>query len=451
MMIITTSIEAQPYNCFSIIAGKKATVDGSVLLAHNEDDSGEQMLNVYVVHRNKEQGTAKYLWTEFPGMKASDSFLNEFGVAITSDNCPSKEDAPELVNGGILYELRVEAAQKATSARDAVKIMGNMIDKFGYSGSGRTYLLADCNEGWILSVVNGKHWVAVKVPDNAILAIPNNYTIDKVDLTDTENYAGSADIISYAIKRGWYNPSTDGEFSFKKAYGSPSTYISSRNVIRHLSALEYFTGKTYTANPDTFPCYFIPKSKVSVQDMINVLSSHGENTIYKDSIANASKNHHPKCICVNSTVMAAVFQLRDNMPKEIASVMWLAPYHPCATPFIPWYIGMTSAPEGFARFNTAKEAIGKHFSNTSLRANNTEAIYWKYVDNFTAIDKDYHNNIKKAKDENNNIQTMLMKNQGQFEKKCKRIVQNKGSIAKILNDYTKLNIQQTLDKQNIEH
>ena len=69
-------------NCFAVLAGKGATTDGSVLLAHNEDDSGEQMLNIYNVPRNSMGKNNKYIWVEFPGMEVSDAYLNEYGVAI---------------------------------------------------------------------------------------------------------------------------------------------------------------------------------------------------------------------------------------------------------------------------------------------------------------------------------------------------------------------------------
>ena len=74
--ILQLNAQEHPYmNCFAVIAGKDATTDGSVMLAHNEDDPGEQMLNIYNVPRNEAAGTNKYLWIEFPGMAVADAFL----------------------------------------------------------------------------------------------------------------------------------------------------------------------------------------------------------------------------------------------------------------------------------------------------------------------------------------------------------------------------------------
>ena len=90
--------------CFGIIAGKNATTDGYVYLGHNEDQSGEQMLNIYNVPATPDR--LAYLWFEFPGAKAGDSYVNEYGVCIASDMCRSREDK---ATGSLVYEIRTAA------------------------------------------------------------------------------------------------------------------------------------------------------------------------------------------------------------------------------------------------------------------------------------------------------------------------------------------------------
>ena len=87
-------------DCFGIIVGRKASTDGYVYLGHNEDQSGEQMLNIYNVPATPQR--LSYLWFEFPGQKAGDSFVNEWGVAVTSDHCPSKE----TMEGAMAHDRR---------------------------------------------------------------------------------------------------------------------------------------------------------------------------------------------------------------------------------------------------------------------------------------------------------------------------------------------------------
>ena len=267
---LTAVLAAQDYNCFSIIAGRNATVDGSVLMAHNEDDSGEQMLNIYVVPATDKN--LRYIWCEFPGMEVSDVFMNQFGVSVASNGCPSREDKADLKGKGVLYEIRTSVAKYARTAREAVAIIGSMVETFGYSGSGRSYIVADPSEGWVISVVKGRHWVAQRVPDDKVMTIPNYYVIGAVDLDDEENFAGSDDLVEYAISRGWYDPAKDGDFSFARAYSSEKSIASTNNQRRHHQAWTYFFGMD---RPGEFAS--VPMKKVSLRDMMNVLAIHDPN------------------------------------------------------------------------------------------------------------------------------------------------------------------------------
>jgi len=167
------------YNCFSILVGKDATIDGSVLFAHNEDDSGTNLVNWYKVprltHGNGENislinggeipqvaETFSFLWLEMPGQPFADSYMNEWGVTIASNWCEPREETADLIDGSIGYYLRRIMAERAKSAKEAVKIAGSIVDSIGYANSGRTYCIADPNESWMMSIINGKHWVAQK-------------------------------------------------------------------------------------------------------------------------------------------------------------------------------------------------------------------------------------------------------------------------------------------------
>lgn len=430
-------------NCFAVIAGKGATADGSVMLAHNEDDGGEQMLNIYNVPKNAATGRNKYLWIEFPGMSVADGFLNEYGVAVVSDACKSREDRVDVTDGGILYELRTLAAQKARSARHAVELLSKLIEERGYKDSGRSYLLADCNEAWVLAVVRGRHWVAQRVPDDCVMIIPNNYVIDQVNIADTANFLGSPDITDYAIERGWYNPAKDGNFSFKKAYSSPSTYNSDRNYIRHMSALNLLTGDTYTTNPDTYPFAVKPNRKITIEDMIEVLSGHGENVEnVKQKAKSNTQQKHNGCICIDRTVNASVFHLRNWLPTEIGSLVWTTGGRPCCEAFIPWYSGMTQSPEGFERFATAEEAMDKHFSDaTEMRKNYPNAAAWKFESFWEWLIEDYDGRIAEVKARKEKFQKQLFKQNASFEKTLKSYYN--GSTLEITDP---LKLQQKLNK-----
>ena len=443
LTVVSLAVAQDTLNCFAVLVGKNASTDGSVLLAHNEDDPDEQMLNIYTVPRNEKRGENKRIWIEFPGMAVADAALNEYGVAVVSDACHSREDRADVTDGGVVYEVRMTVAKYARSARHGVELIGELMQKRGYRDSGRTYVIADCNEGWVCSLVRGHHWVAQRVPDDSVMIIPNNYTISNVDLSDTANFCGSSDIISYAIERGWYNPSEDGAFSFKRAYAKPYSLKDDRNYIRHMSALKHLTGKDYSTDTHTYPFAVKANRKIGITDLIEVLGSHGENIAEKIDYSN-EKILHPCCICVDRTVNSSIFQLRSWLPTEVGSLVWTSGGHPCYELFVPWYIGMSESPKGFERFASADEAEAKHFSDAkNMRQNYPDAAAWKFVSFWEWIHQDYAKRIVPTKQVIGKMQTELLQNQTKFEKllgahynsKSKEIT-NRAKLEKVLNSYT---------------
>jgi dipeptidase len=409
-LIVSLQIQAQgSFNCFSVLAGKKATTDGSVLFAHNEDDYGDVYFNIYVVpgsnanisgsiaheaagpEAGSADGNCRYLWLEMPGMHFSDSYMNEFGVVIASDACPSREDQPELTDGGITWELRNTMAREARSARHAVEIARALIEERGYNSSGRTYCIADPNEAWMLSVVNGKRFVAKRIPDDAVAVIPNYYTITDVNLNDRQNVIASPDLITYAEKRGWYNPKQDGQFSFRKAYGSEQSLRHPVNMGRMWAGYRLLSEKEAEYGQE-FPWVFVPANPVDVSRLMEVLSDHYEGTHLDALKTGKPGNPHdaePGAICAEHTRYGFVAHLQGRHPLPLGCVMWLAPYRPCVQAWFPLYAVMTASYKSFA-INVYEHALGNHFDAPSpAKEANPGHAYWNYLDFTDHIDENY--------------------------------------------------------------
>ncbi|MBQ6437042.1 MAG: C69 family dipeptidase [Bacteroidales bacterium] len=406
---------AQNDNCFGIIVGKNASSTGEVILGHNEDDGGEQMLNIYA--------GSEYIWAEFPGMEVADAFMNKYGVAIVSDNCPSRSTDENFFDGGVCYEVRVAVAKQAKTAREAVDIIGHLVETRGYKKSGRTYLVADPNEAWVVAVAQGRQWVAQRVPDDAVMIIPNYYTIDRVDFADPENFAGT-DVFSYATSRGWYNFRTDGNFSFRKTFATPESRTKENNLLRHRAALAYF-GQPQSENADDIPFCFKPAKKVSVEDVMGALSLH------QPAWASGS-------ICNPETVVSTIFQLRSSMPREIGCVMWTAMGRPAVEAYLPIYLGTTELP-AFGRFFSAADAERRHFTDAkNLRIHTPSGFYWKHVDRWAEIEKDLYKEAA-ATQYAKKYQAKMLKEQAAFEQSCMGYfsadgtLRNAKSLAKRLN------------------
>jgi len=353
--------EEHSFNCYSIVAGKNTTVDGSVLFGHNEDNARKFVSGMWRVDGvdytsdafvKLENGTripqvartSSFLWLQMPEREYSDGLVNEYGVAIVTDNCPSREDNPELTSGGIGGPvLRRLVIERAKTAREGVEILGQLIDSYGYTASGRTMIICDGNEGWLVAMVNGKHWVAQRVPDDEVAMIANTYTITTVDLSDTENFLGSADIINYAVKRGWYDPK-DGPFSFEAAYADPDVRMMPGNTHRHWSGLRHVVKGSLPLPEDERPPFSVtPKKKLDVNDIAAVLRDHYEGASY-ETTEMISHKRHTTTICQPGTNSSSIFQLRADMPVEIGTVWWLAMWQPCSTPYMPVYLGSLTVP-----------------------------------------------------------------------------------------------------------
>ncbi len=178
--------------CFTVLVGRKASADGSVMVAHNEDDRGDIVVNLRKIAPGETGGgAAGLLWIEATTQEFADSFINEHGVLVTSDSCPSRVTAEDYTDGGIGGMLRRLVAEQATSARDAVRIAGELVEKHGYRASGRTYSIADRKEAWLLAVLRGRRWYAQRVPDDAVAVIPNHFTIRGIRPDDPDSFMGS--------------------------------------------------------------------------------------------------------------------------------------------------------------------------------------------------------------------------------------------------------------------
>jgi len=429
--------QAQPdlssYNCYSMVAGKLSTADGSVFLAHNEDAGGDRYVDWHKVDRIRHQPgsfitlekgakldqveeTYSFLWLQVPGLQFSDSYLNEWGVAVASNQCSSREDKPQLVEGGIGYYLRRIMMERCKTAHEAVLLAGSLIEKYGYHSSGRTYLVADEQEAWLMAVVQGKHWVAQRVPDDHIAIIPNYYTIGEIDLADQGQFLGSKDIITYAIDRGWFDPYKGKRFSFREAYADPGTLEGLGNIPRHLDGINFFSEKQYTYY-DAFPFSFKPKKKLAVNDIMAVLGRHNEGTqfeIHPDFNLGNPHNLDIKRICDDSNKYGVVAQLRSNLPDPIAHVLWVAPKRPCTQPFIPWYIGTKKIMVEYSR-GDAPLQLKNHFQEKDIMGQTKgKAFHYfsEYADHCDANYKDRSVVLKSFKKE---TEQKILDNQAVFE------------------------------------
>ncbi|MEC7583581.1 MAG: C69 family dipeptidase [Planctomycetota bacterium] len=375
--------EQDRFNCFLVVAGKECTTDGSVIVAHNEDSGNDRPVHFWKVEAAEhEKGERKlrrggsvsfaphthgYIWCQMPGLEFSDTYFNEHGVCVISNGCTSREDRPDLTDGGIAFMLRRIVAARAKSAREGIEIATSLLGQFGYADTGRCLVVADAQEAWLLNMVRGKHWAAARVPDDQCAVVANHYTIHTVDPEDTDNFMLSPGLIDYAKSRGWYDPDRDGTFDFATVYGADSARQHKSNIRRAWRANNLLR---QGASEEQWqqPTFVTPDKKLSITDLMAVLRDHCEDTPYDES--ESFTKHSPyetgePTICAERTSFSTIFQLRSRYPASIGSIMWIAMCRPDSSFYVPWFAGINSIPRGLNGSDVAI-ATRDHFDDAFL-------------------------------------------------------------------------------------
>ncbi len=386
-------------DCFTVVAGRDVSVTGHVMAAHNEDDYGDLIVNLYRVPENffKEtdsswikndpwfdKASLSMLWFQTTRQNFGDVYVNEYGVAIFSNACASREDT---ATGKLTHQLRRLVIQYAESARNGVKILGHLVEKFGYASSGRTYTIVDNNEAFLVSVVQGRRWIAQRVPDDHVAVIPNYYTIGKVNLKDTVNFLYSPDIVNYAIKRGWYDPVMDGEFSFREVYAKPSVLRAAWNLPRHWAALRFLAPEQFYPDDIEFPFSFAPNSLVTRQQLERILSDHYEDSeLSYPSYAPTPHGKQPLSICNAGTKFSVITSFVTKFPNHKDNIVWFSPMKSCIYPMIPISLSVMKIPHAYQAYPLRKALkLQRQDSINTFERNKHHAFavfnrYRQYVD-----------------------------------------------------------------------
>ena len=439
--------------CFSIVVGKKASADGYVIVAHNEDDTAPQIVHHHKIPRrthapgekvtllnggqlDQVEQTWAYLWSEMPGMHYSDSFINEWGVTVTSDNCPSREDRPEITDGGIGYMLRRLVAQRAKTARQGVLLAGSLVERFGYVDSGRTYVICDPDEGWLFCAVNGKHWLAQRVNDNEGAIVANTYTVRRVDLSDKENFLASDDIIEYAKSRDWYDPDTDGPFDFAAVYANPASASHPSNLNRQRSGLGYVCTEPIPVDRP-LPFSVVPRRKTSLAMIMQILRHDNRGKRIRPSSPTDSWSEGICRICSGDTQTSFVAQLRKNMPLDIGIVYWMCLAPPRTSFYIPFYFGISDFPTGF-RSKSPRPSMRLYNGKVTcpFKADPLQA-FWTFSNFYDKVDAASPEVIARVKARAEDIERKAFASQGRFEEVARHVyAKDKAAAAQILAKYS---------------
>lgn len=384
--------------CTTILVGKKASYDGSTMIARNDDSSNgkftakklqvihpEEMPRIYKSVLSKfevELPENPLQYTAMPNAVEGDGMWAAAGVNIENIGMTATETitsnarvlgADPLVKDGFGEEdIVMITLPYIHSAKEGVKRLGLLLEQYGtYESNGIAF--SDVDSIWYMETIGGHHWIARRVPDESYVMMPNQFGIDEFDFEDAcsnENeYMCSKDLKEF-IEENHLNLSQDDHFNPRYAFGSHSDSDHVYNSPRAWYMGRYFNPATYDwDNPhgkyspesDELPWCLVPEKKITPSDVKYILSSHYQGTPYDPygkSTESSLKGKY-RTIGINRTDFVALIQLNGHKIKECQAIEWIAEGSNVFNTMVPLFAHMNTAPEYLA--NTTKDVSTDNF------------------------------------------------------------------------------------------
>lgn len=393
-VVLLTAFVVNGWACTNFIVGKKASADGSVIVSYSADSYGMFGWLYHYPAATHPDGamrdihdwdTGKYLGQIKEAKQTYNVVgnMNEYQVTIgetTFGGRPELVDTTGIMDYGSLIYV---ALQRSRTAKEAIKVMTDLVKEYGYYSSGESFSIADPNEAWIMEMIGkgpgikGAVWVAVRIPDDCIAAHANQSRIHKFNLNDKDNCLYSPDVISFAREKGYFN-GKNSDFSFADAY-CPLDFSGLRfceaRVWSFYNMFSKTTGDAYLPyilgeSKDPMPLYIKADSKLSVRDVQRAMRDHYEGTpldITKDLGAGPFEtpyrlspltfkvdgveyfNERP--ISTQQSAFSFVAQMRANLPDPVGGVLWFGLDDANMTVFTPVYCCTDRIPVPYAEGN----------------------------------------------------------------------------------------------------
>lgn len=323
---------------YGIYVGKNLTVDGSVMLGGTGDEVSSHWLEI-VPRRSYPEGetikvgvddkatypgefieipqvpeTAKYItmnYSDYEGFPAplTNGGLNEYGVAARDIWSPSRPELQQMTpapqTGPNYSDLSRIVMQRAHSAREAVEIIGRLMDEYGYSTyGGNSHLFADADEGWVVINFAGGQglWIAERLgPDDVRMSYPGYILEIPADFQDNPDYMSSDNFLSFAVEQGWYDPAAAKPFNVNTIYGNGEGRSEPVRIIEERLRDRAAAGG------------------VTLRDLMASV---------RDPMISGDTNGYGQ-----------VAHIRQDLANDELAMLWIAPTGSITAPFVPYWIG----------------------------------------------------------------------------------------------------------------
>lgn len=388
-VLIAFSLYIPSLACTSFLVGKKASKCGSTFITYSADSYGMYGKLIYLPAEKYAPGAMRRIvdgdTNHFLGYipEVAETYavmgnINEHQVAITETTFGGRAELADSTGTIDYVSLMALGLQRAKTAREAIKVMTELVEKYGYASEGESFSIADPNEVWIMEMIGkggvekGAVWVAVRIPDDCIAAHANHSRIHQFDQRDKENVLYAKDVISFARKQGYFQ-GKDADFSFSAAY-APEDFSALRYCEARVwsfynkwaDGMEQYVAYASGVAPGKhkpMPLYIKPRTQLSLQDVKDCMRDHYEGTpfdITKDAGAGVycapyrpsplSWEHDGKTyfnerpISTQQAAFTVVAQMRTSLPNPIGGVLWYGNDDPNMIAYTPVYCNSRHVP-----------------------------------------------------------------------------------------------------------
>ncbi len=431
LVMLLLSFEARP--CTNVLVSRGASADGSVMISYLADAGGlmdplhfypggtyapGDSLEIFSWHTGNSLG-----WiAQVPQTYRVIGNMNEHQVAIGETTFGGREELHDP-NGIIDYgNMMYITLQRATSAREAIKIMTDLANTYGYKRTGESFSVADKDEAWVLEIIGkGKYgkgivWVAARVPDGYISAHANQARIRQINFRDRANWMWSEDVVSFARERGWFD-GRDRDFSFADTYAplTPTALLLCEGRVwsvfnraapsKELSA-DYWR---CVVGAEPYPLFIKPDRKVTLQDMKWFVRDHFHGTPYYTGEGFASGPYNnpyrwrplffeleedtmsyawERTIAQPQTGFSFISQSRNWLPNEVGGIFWYGVDDTYSNAYMPLYMGMTKPPVSLITGNIYEFDWESAFWVFNLVANYAYGLYSYIIEDIQKVQKE---------------------------------------------------------------
>ncbi|MDH6354199.1 dipeptidase [Dysgonomonas sp. PH5-45] len=475
--VFTAMCASQIFACTNFLVGKQASTDGSTMVTYSADSyslygelyhwpakkyAAGTMLKVHDWDTGKYLGEIKQAAQTYNVV----GNMNEHQLTISETTFTGREeliDTTGIMDYGSLIYITL---QRAKTAKEAIKIMTDLVAEYGYYSGGESFSIVDPNDVWVLEMVGkgsgskGAVWVAVRIPDDCISAHANQARIQQFPLKDPKNCIYSKDVISFAKEKGYYK-GKDEDFSFAKTY-NPLDFGGQRYCEARVwtffnrynkdmgKYLSYAKGETQ----DPMPLYIKPDRKLSLSDVQAMMRDHYEGTEldWRGDVgagpfespyrwapleweSDGVKYCNERPVATQQTGFTFVSQMRSSLPNAIGGILWFGVDDAAQTVYTPMYCSITDVPECYRE------------GNGDLYTFSWTSAFWihNWVSNMVYSKYNYmHADLQKVQQD---LESGFLAKQPETEKQALALYnQSPASAVEFLTKYSKDQAQFAFDK-----